>query len=645
MAMSIIELCSIAEMLSPFVMHSSLSHGLGYRVRSLKVEELARDLGRAEVPHKFDIIDTSNLADYSMFLPLLIAAGPLLADRSDNDRATLATDLMSPKGDSYEDLFRQHLCEVPLWLIPLACGLQVDFMHAENSCDSAARSDLSRLWTAYPQSTVSISAAILSPGMFGATPVRWRRCQSTFERISINHSAELKAAIVSFIGRCSRSLRDSPCGISTCVRFLDMLATSGSLVDVGELCGLLSDVLQAGNAGSLTPALKSLLNLHGLSSTQSVFFREVHLVSDSNGPIGNVVLHSTTDKAVNFPVCSVSKDGFRLLVPDDLKIGTASVRLLPFKSMRNRAGDLIEVPATITTVPDGGPRANGGSPVKQEAPSESEEGLSFTTREWLLNGTMHFVMKVNDEKRRAALERREKVEVKLLPDQPWAVVITTSAVKLATLFLPVAVSLDDIVVKLSALHWAGPHPYPELSWMGLPTLTWGHSRELRMKCWGLCRHPAGGSTSISTAGRFLCRFELVRHAGMYKLRDTLNAQYGHSRVLGDRVHGKYWGGRGPVLLRAKDGSPDVLVLLSADVRYDWTYGLLVNGAACVLTEDVMKKANTEIFGSLPLQIRPESLDPGSGEASVERSVPTGGGRTSKGHSGTFWYTQVRLWFR
>ncbi|KAF4716209.1 hypothetical protein FOZ62_022228 [Perkinsus olseni] len=633
-----------------------------------KVEELARDLGRAEVPHKFDIIDTSNLADYSMFLPLLIAAGPLLADRSDNDRATLATDLMSPKGDSYEDLFRRHLCEVPLWLIPLACGLQVDFMHAENSHDSAARSDLSRLWTAYPQSTVSISAAILSPGMFGATPVRWRRCQSTFERISINHSAELKAAIVSFIGGCSRSLRDSPCGISTCVRFLDMLATSGSLVDVRELCGLLAEVAQAGNARLLTPALKSLLPLHGLSSTQSVFFREVHLVSDSKCPserntdlkssmlpdvrIPEAVLHSTTDKAVNFSVCSVSKDGFRLLVPDDLKIGTASVRLLPFKSMRNRAGDLIEVPATITTVPDGGPRANGRPPVKQEAPSESEEGLSFTAREWLLNGTMHFVMKVNDEKRRAALERREKVEVKLLPDQPWAVVITTSAVKLATLFLPVAVSLDDIVVKVgrtsgtldvsipvaqcSPLGRATPLPRAILD--GSSDAHVGPLPRATDEVLGSLSAP-GGWLNLDLYSRSIpLPIRASQAWGMYKLRETLNAQYGHSRVLGDRVHGKYWGGRGPVLLRAKDGSPDVLVLLSADVRYDWTYGLLVNGAACVLTEDVMKKANAEIFGSLPLQIRPESLDPGSGEASLWRDQYLAAAaelaRVTRGLSGT-----------
>ncbi|KAF4741261.1 hypothetical protein FOZ63_022186, partial [Perkinsus olseni] len=389
-----------------------------------KVEELARHLGRAKAPHKFDIIDTSNLADYSMFLPLLVAAGPLLADQSDNYRATLATDLMSPKGNSYEDLFRQYLCEVPLWLVPLACGLQVDFMHAENSCDSAARSDLRRLWTAYPQSTVSISAAILSPGMLGATPVRWRRCQSTFERISINHSAELKAAIVSFIGRCSRSLRDSPCGISTCVRFLDMLALSGSLVDVGELCGLLAE------DHTPTPSYP------GWSS-------DAHL-----GPL---------------------------------------------------------------------PRAS-----------------------------------------------------------------------------------DEVLGSLSAPG----------GWLNLDI----YSRSIPL--------PIRASQAW----------------GMYKLRDTLNAQYGHSRVLGDRVHGKYWGGRGPVLLRAKDGSPDVLVLLSADVRYDWTYGLLVNGAACVLTEDVMKKANTEIFGSLPLQIRPESLDAGSGEASVWRDqyLPAAAelARVTRGLSGT-----------
>ncbi|KAF4701282.1 hypothetical protein FOZ62_005684, partial [Perkinsus olseni] len=185
-----------------------------------------KDIG---APTCFDMIDTSNIADNTGTLPILLSAAPLLASREDNPRAVLATDVMNAGCSSYGEILSNCLAAgVPLWLIPYAVGLQLDDLRSFDSRDSRIRSDPSRAWTAFPRSFVA-SASANANGMAGLC-VRWRRCYDNFDKVSIGDSPQMVNAIHSALERAAApGGRANPVGVTTVVRLLEALFNSGAL--------------------------------------------------------------------------------------------------------------------------------------------------------------------------------------------------------------------------------------------------------------------------------------------------------------------------------------------------------------------------------------------------------------------------------
>ncbi|KAF4652468.1 hypothetical protein FOL47_011077 [Perkinsus chesapeaki] len=327
------------------------------------------------------------------------------------------------------------------------------------------------------------------------------------------------------------------------------------------------------------------------------------------------VLHLRNGSSVVFSVDRADPVGFRVMVPIDLDIDRAIIKLAAMQSMRNSTGDTIEVPATIKKV-CAGIRIAVERTIPRNRANEADSGSSLSLRQSSRNGAVNLGLKLNDEKRQAAPGLREKVEANLLPGHPCTVKISTYGVRLATHSLPTPISLNDINIKVgrTSATFEVSLPAAQCSPLGATTplpraISDGRASGL-LSALPLASDDILGSLSDPNSGwlnRDLKGRTVARAIRMSR-----------SRVLGDRVCGEYWGGRGPVLLLAKDGSPDVLVLLASDVRYDWAYGLLITGAACILTEEIMRKVAAEIFGSLSPKIRPESMDPLSDEASLWR---------------------------
>lgn len=233
---------------------------------------LAASLQEAGAPKHFDIIDTSNIGDYSTVLPLLLAATPLLAPVAENPRATLATDLMKVKGRDQDERLTDALKPVPLWLLPFAVGVALDSASSVQHRDSAARRDPSSLWTSYP---APVEQQILQSSMNlprGFYHLRWRRCLTASVPLRVADSQSLQDLLYDCL-EYAVQISSTSWGLPTFARLLHSMATSHSFShfrsDIERLFSF--EALEnkfSSNFFSLVPAnaqsLLCLLRLHGI---------------------------------------------------------------------------------------------------------------------------------------------------------------------------------------------------------------------------------------------------------------------------------------------------------------------------------------------------------------------------------------------
>ncbi|KAF4662611.1 hypothetical protein FOZ61_002341 [Perkinsus olseni] len=600
-------------------------------VRSLMTQ--LKDIG---APTCFDMIDTSNIADNTGALPILLSAAPLLASREDNPRAVLATDVMNAGCSSYGEILSNCLAGVPLWLIPYTVGLQLDGLRSYDSRDSRIRSDPSRAWTAYPRSFVA-SASANASGMAGLC-VRWRRCYDNFDEVSIGDSPQIVNAIHSVLERAAApGGRAYPVGVTTVVRLLEALFNSGALTQSWKKDWQLLVSAEA-TAANLHPSMisrycqgyRALTCLAGLTEYKEILGEDGRLVEavlevssewrDQDGVLGEIgrnrmdyrfvdVVFSSAEGENSIFVGCMYDERVRVVVPQtvlDMKYVSVDVTAAQIVE------DIICLPATVVSS-EVVPSAFYTSPPRLPASSPSPSLTSFklVTRDWLRSGAVRFIIRLTRESSLEALRRGAEVKCRLRDGHLNVLDITADDVCIASAVMSAEVSLNDVHLKVARKSGSVDAIIPVKSCCplgattaaaALPRSVSGCSSSASLNpCPQL---PVKTLRSLASMQWAALSLEVpmlpqgvssVGSKGMNQMRMTLREVF--KDCLACRSEGRSWGGRGIVTV-GEENSIDVIVFLSKDVNFDWTYGNTISAAACVLNPSSSDEVLREVSAVL-----------------------------------------------
>ncbi|EEQ99827.1 hypothetical protein Pmar_PMAR020284 [Perkinsus marinus ATCC 50983] len=618
-----------------------------------KVKKLRATLTGIQFPNQFDFIDTSNIGDNTGVLPLLLACAPLLASKADNPRASLATDVMKGRGNNEEEVVQDCLSNVPLWLIPFSCGLQLDFARSTvDHHDSAAKRDPSSLWMAYPRSFSSFLIAIAL--QHGMVPMRWRRCYAGFNQVSVSDSNDLKASIYRAFDIAVRLKCDRPVGLNTFVRLVDSLAAFLSpdcidglmqLFEEGAIMRLVQKKPFSTILGYAL-SLSGLLDLHGglydfekdlrirravtlydvtvkigrdwkvhRDGQEKQAFARMARKNDSSGSLEkrrrggpdyclvSVVLNDEGIHVV-FPVESVDGDELHIFVPDVVVHYADTGRVYVTYSSLSVIEESFEADAKVLRKKPLSrslylPGKYHGTGVKDS---------SLAVREWRADGSVRFVAKLRG-KELASLQKKEKVEVNERVGEPQTVDVVTAGATLHTFTLPVEVAVNDVHMKVSrgsgsldiiipALYCC---PLGSLTGDALPRSIFSTSRSGESKVSVVPSVADATLKSVANSqgwmnrglfGRMLpLKIRANKSTATNQLRESLALVY--STTLDDRAAGKEYGGRA-IMSLARGTSSDVIMLLSPNTTYDWIHGLVIKGAVCILKHEFVYDVAPEV---------------------------------------------------
>ncbi|KAF4721941.1 hypothetical protein FOZ63_032373 [Perkinsus olseni] len=618
------------------------------------VRDLVLQFRRADAPTSFDMIDTSNISDDTGVVPILLSAAPLLASRESNPRAVLATDLMKGRGSSHADILKNCLGEVPLWLIPYAVGLQLDGLRSSNSRDSRTKADPSVAWTIYPRSFLALESAKANVAAASDFRIRWRRCYNNIDGLCISDSPEIENIVHRALELATTAGgRTNPIGVTTVARLVEALVKSGGLTQQWKQdVHLVVSNMMVAKAAAKTPfsmiphyagSYQALCCLAGLARFWELVGKDtrlaeavVEVTSDwrqqDRGTLGGNLAIGTCEKSCNtldyrfvdvvfsFGIGRqvtftgyLSGNKVHVILPEEVSYERVlSVNVTATDIIQ----DIIALSATVVSrklIP-----SNLYSP-SPRTPS-SQASFEFITREWLPDGAMHFVL------RSAAMKRiREGAAVKCQlregsPNVLDIIIAGDGDVRVATLSLPAEVSLNDVHLKVSrksglldvtvpvmSCSPLGPtaaavslprpvtgcssngylNPVPKLPDETLVSL--GRTRPVLSP--GVTR-PDWAALTLEVP-MFPRGVQAAGSKGMNQMRKTLLELF--TNCLDGRSEGRSWGGRAIVTLGRKRSMPDVVFLLSKDVSFDWTYGMTVSAAVCVVTSDTPTLVTDEVL--------------------------------------------------
>jgi hypothetical protein len=217
-------------------------------------------------PLLFDYIDTTNIADNTGILPLLVAAAPLLDPR--NPKATLATDVL--KGAATQCPVTSMLTllgQVPLWLVPYALGVALDEVWLPPEGAPSVEVDASA-WSCSGSWQQGQLMRVVHEGVPGSPHCFcWRTCGGSAPTpLAVRQSPALLKVLQGVVKGFAAPWEGMVCmGPTTLVRFLDALHSRGAVTD---LVACMDEVLAvrewSPRALQYHAHVVALLTLHGL---------------------------------------------------------------------------------------------------------------------------------------------------------------------------------------------------------------------------------------------------------------------------------------------------------------------------------------------------------------------------------------------
>ncbi|KAF4664060.1 hypothetical protein FOL47_005320 [Perkinsus chesapeaki] len=601
------------------------------------MNDLLDDLKAIGPPNTFDTIDTSNLADDLGALPILLTTAPLLA--IDNPRAVLATDLMKGVGKDDSEILKNSLGSIPLWLIPYAIGVQLDCIRSYEHRDSRGKADPTSSWTAYPRSYLEQVDA--SAGPINASPkeILLTACDGGDVTLTlIEYALALDLATTS-------GGRVHPLGVPTVVRFLDALFRSGCLTArLKEDSLLLISNVMVSKAVVKTPfsmiphytqGYQALCCINGLTTYRDLYGENIPLVeavlqvssdwrSQRHGSLGgmlglgkcndscdrpdyrfvDVMFAYGVGRQVTFTGYMLEDDRVHVIMPDHvstqpvLSVSITATGILP---------DIITVSACVVSrvrIPSTMYSMTPPTPSSLPMPS------LYTVMHWLPDGAGRFKIRLVDEALLVALRKNDPVRCLVeASSRPNILVVITGDVTLARVSMPVEVSVNDVHLRVSRSSGTLDITVPVMFCCPLTALS--TRRSLPRSVSGRTRVgqvldpiPKLSDETLSSlegsnpwAALWLgslglpVRIANVESRGLCQLRMNLCRLF--LDTLGHRAEGQAWGGRAIVSLLHK-GSSDVILLMSRDVSFDWTYGFTIRAGVCILKPETVFQVAPEV---------------------------------------------------
>ncbi|KAF4717908.1 N-lysine methyltransferase smyd2 [Perkinsus olseni] len=481
------------------------------------------------------------------------------------------------------------------------------------------------------------SACANASGMAGLC-VRWRRCYDNSDKVSIGDSPQIVNAIHSALERAAApGGRAYPAGVTTVVRLLEALFNSGALTQSWKKDWQLLVSAEA-TAANLHPSMisrycqgyRALTCLAGLTEYKEILSEDGRLVeavlevsSDwrhQDGALGEIgrnrmdyrfvdVVFSSAEGEKSIFVGCMYDERVGVVVPQtvlDMKYVSVDVTAAQIVE------DIICLPATVVSS-EVVPSAFYTSPPRLPASSPSPSLTSFklVTREWLPDGAVRLVMRLATESSLEALRRGAEVKCRLRDGHLNVLEITADDVCIASAVMPAEVGLNDVHLKVARKSGSVDAIIPVKSCCplgattaaaALPRSVSGCSSSASLNpCPQL---PVKTLRSLASMQWATLSLEVpmlpqgvnsVGSKGMNQMRMTLREVF--KDCLACRSEGRSWGGRGIVTL-GEENSIDVIILLSKDVNFDWTYGNTISAAACVLNPSSSDEVLREVSAVL-----------------------------------------------
>ncbi|KAF4678191.1 hypothetical protein FOL47_003253 [Perkinsus chesapeaki] len=402
-----------------------------------KVKDVKRVFIRIDAPMRFDYIDTSNISDNTGALPLLLCCSPLLAETTDNPRATIATDVMKTLSVKVGESIERCLCGAPIWLVAFVLGVRLDSMSVgDTHLDSASSADPLSLWNAYP------------------------RCARDFDRVSLGDSPNLATALREVITFCCSETRHLEAGPGTAVRLVEAtLRLNGVMIEVpsgmkrlfgdsalnGMHAEVYAETLRSGFK-SENPRAERVLDLAEITvKTCRDWTKDRAMTPSPDHHLVNLVVR-LGQSLQKFPAHFMEDGFYHSMVSAPAKQalaeGTrAAIELQCLDPPYNK----ISVPVSLVGV--SAPENLRGCTVALHPDANDSDAVKVTRREWLADGVVKFMLQLSGSENAKKLKDGSNPKAEKSSTCSNTIDVRLGTAKLVSLSLPVDAAEKDVRLR------------------------------------------------------------------------------------------------------------------------------------------------------------------------------------------------------